>query len=262
MPTRLLTVFSSGFFAMKTWDLLVASNEDRPPPAAYAAFLLNPCLLVFRRRDAEPAVPAAENVGRLAAGLAKLGLGYLTLEGFGVLDWEAQSFWAEHCVKALGFFVCLLGLFQAIAAVWRLFGEVAREPHENALLPHSPAELWRRYNRIVHQFLLEDVFKPSGGRRRPLRGVMAAFLVSGMLHEYLFSWLAGRLQGLQLGFFLLQGAAVALTVRVKPRGLRRIAWAAATLAFNLATSVLFFASFDEVLPFYVNDPPAWLTPGR
>ena len=89
-----------------------------------------------------------------------------------------------------------------------------------------------------------------------------AFLVSGLLHEYLFSWLAGRLQGLQLGFFLIQGAAVAFTVRVKPRGWRRVPWVAATLAFNLATSVLFLTSIDEIFPFYVNDPPGWLTPGR
>ena len=83
---------------------------------------------------------------------------------------------------------------------------------------------------------------------------MATFLVSALGHEYIFSTAAGRLQGYQTAFFLLQGLVVAATLRVRPRGWRAVAWGTGTLAFNLASSVLFFASLDEVLPFYTRRP--------
>ena len=76
--------------------------------------------------------------------------------------------------------------------------------------------------------------------------------MSAILHEYIF-WIAvGRLQGYQTAFFLLQGLVVAATLKVRPRGWRAVAWGTGTLAFNLASSVLFFASMDEVLPFYAH----------
>ena len=51
-----------------------------------------------------------------------------------------------------------------------------------------------------------------------------------------------------MAFFLLQGLAVAATAG-PPRGWRSAPWVAGTVAFNLATSALFFASLDEVVPF-------------
>ena len=53
-----------------------------------------------------------------------------------------------------------------------------------------------------------------------------------------------------MAFFLIQGVAVALTARLDPKGWWRAVGIAATLAFNLATGTLFFASMDEVVPFY------------
>jgi hypothetical protein len=259
MALQLLVVFGSGFFAMKLFDLLVVSI-DRPGPLAFLTFLTNPCLLVYRRRNAEPTVSSVENLRRSIRDAIQLGVGLALLEGFWVIDFGALGYWQEHSVKSLGFFLCLLGLFGLIAAVWRSFGAIAREPHVGAMFPTTPAEFWRSYNRIVHQFLLEDVFKKAGGPRSPFLGVMLAFLVSGLLHEYLFSLLAGRAQGLQTAFFLIQGLAVAMTVRVRATGWRRSAWVAATLAFNIATATLFLASFHEVFPLYVNELPAWLGP--
>lgn len=65
----------------------------------------------------------------------------------------------------------------------------------------------------------------------------------------------GRVQGYQTAFFLVQGAAVAATIRVKPRGRHAAPWIAATFAFNVVGSVPFFASLDEAVPFYQHRPP-------
>src|SRR5262249_40362898 len=142
------------------------------------------------------------------------------------------------------------------AAGLRLLGGRTREPTDNPILARTPADFWRRYNRPAQQFLAEDVFKPLGGLRAPIRATLATFAISGGVHEYGFGIAIERVQGYQMAFFLLQGAAVAATMRVRPKGWRQVPWIAATIAFNLATATLFFASVGEVFPFYVQRGPA------
>ena len=96
------------------------------------------------------------------------------------------------------------------------------------------------------------------GLRHPLRSTLAVFAVSGLLHEYLFWMAIGRGAGLQMSFFLLQGVAVAATLRVKPtRATASLGWLA-TFAFNGVSSVWFFASIALMLPIYPDGLPAWL----
>lgn len=83
---------------------------------------------------------------------------------------------------------------------------------------------------------------------------MAAFLVSGIVHEYMFSVAVGGVQGFQMAFFLVQGCAVVLTLRVKAGTIGIMG----TLAFNAITSILFFASLDGVIGFYDGGLPEWL----
>src|SRR4029453_16473246 len=98
---------------------------------------------------------------------------------------------------------------------------------------------------------------PARGRRHPMRPALLAFLVSAAVHEYVFAPAVGRVQGYQAAFFLLQGIAVAATLRIKPRGWRAIPWTLATLAFNLATAGLFFPSLKHALPIYQPPVPLW-----
>jgi hypothetical protein len=89
--------------------------------------------------------------------------------------------------------------------------------------------------------------------------VVAIFILSGVVHEYVFAIAIGRVTGYQLTFFFLQGVAVAATLGVKPRGRVRVAtWRCGTIAFNLATSFFFFLSFDAVVKLYENPLPRWL----
>ncbi|MDX1571468.1 MAG: hypothetical protein R3200_13370, partial [Xanthomonadales bacterium] len=125
LSTRLLVIFASGFVAMKFFDLFIgAARADSPSLRSYLAFLANPCLLVWRRRDAEPQVPLAENFRRLVRDAAQIAIGLLVLKGFWVIRWDAMPFWLEHGFKAVGFYLGVLGLFGIIAALWRLAGGV------------------------------------------------------------------------------------------------------------------------------------------
>jgi hypothetical protein len=152
----------------------------------------------------------------------------------------------------------LIPLAAVGASVWRLLGGRAFDLMNHPYAARTPADFWRRYNRPAHQFLYEDVFKPAGGLRFPIRATLAAFAVSALIHEYLFAVSMGRIQANQATFFLLQGCAVAATARLKPKGPVAVPAIAATLAFNLASSVIFFASLDAVVPFYSQELPGWL----
>ena len=79
---------------------------------------------------------------------------------------------------------------------------------------------------------------------------MLTFVVSALIHEYVFDVAVSRIQGYQTAFFLLQGCAVALTIHVRPKGWSAVGWVVGTFAFNVATGALFFASVNEIVPFY------------
>jgi hypothetical protein len=165
-------------------------------------------------------------------------------------DWWEVPFFGEHCFKVTVVILTVVHLVNAIAAAWRLAGGAALDPMRNPVAARTPADFWRRWNVPVYQFLQVYVFRPSGGARHPRRGLLCAFAVSGVLHEYVFAMASGRLQGYQLMFFALQGLAAAVTLRWRPSGWRAGLLTAGTATFNLLTALLFFRSVDTVLSFY------------
>lgn len=253
LAARFILALAIVIVIIKLWDIAVDVASGRPPTAgAVLRFFGNPFILVRRERGVERQPSAVENrlelAGSIAANILIGGAGVLAIR----FDWTKVPFLVEHAVKASGAFIWAVALFHGMAAVTRLLGGYVMSPGEAPLLARTPAEFWRRYNRIMSRFLQVDVFGPSGGRRHPVRGTLVAFLVSGVLHEYMFSIAVGRLQGYQLAFFLVQGLGVALTLRLRPAGLSAAAWMVATFLFNLFTSLLFFYSADEIVPFYTQ----------
>jgi hypothetical protein len=243
---------------IKLFDLHVGANRgERPPLLSFLAFLPNAFALVHRKLAEAPRLTPGQNLLRLIVfSLISLGL-WVAFAGTFVVDWRRLGFASEHSTKVVTFFLALVPMTAALAAGWRLAGGRAVEFMDNPFAARTPADFWRRYNRPVHQFFDENVFIPLGGRRRPWRALVAVFVISALVHEYVFSMGVGRIQGYQTAFFLLQGVAVATTIRVKPRGMAAVAWVAATFAFNVASGVLFFGSVNGLLPFYQNPVPLW-----
>jgi hypothetical protein len=252
---RFLVMVIAVAMAVKLYDLHYATGLGLVPGWWwFIVSLPNLSSIVLREADREPLVGRCQCLGRMSWGLLQSAAGLCLLVGAFHFDWHPWPFALEHCVKVLAFFSALLPFIAASASFLRLFGWRPREPMDHPFLARTPADFWRRYNRATQQFFLEDVFKPAGGLRRPVRATLLTFVVSALIHEYVLDVSAGRIQGYQTAFFLLQGCAVAATARVKPRGLGAIPWIAATLAFNLATGILFFASVNELVPFYVPRP--------
>jgi hypothetical protein len=236
---------------VKLYDLHVsAERNDRLSFGAHIVWLLNWFSIVHRKVDAEPRPPRAEDGRRLlVAASGCLGGSLLLVWAFRV-EWFGVPFLVEHSTKTLALFLALVPGASALCAAARLLGGRAREYMDNPFIARTPAEFWRRYNRVAQQFFYEDIFQRLGGLRRPVQSTLTTFAVSALVHEYLMSIAAGRIQGYQTAFFLIHGAAVAATWRIRPTGPIALAWIAATLAFNLVSSVLFFASVNELFPFY------------
>lgn len=252
---RFFVALVAAIYLMKLLDLAVEMHRNGPlSRTALARFLRNPFLLVRRREGVERQPSAAANRAMFAGALASVAMSLLAIGLTFLVRWDRWPFLLEHAIKAVGLLVFGVALLQVAATTTRMAGGYLLDPGVAPVDAHTPAEFWRRYNRVVNEFLYADVFGPLDGRHHPVRGTLAAFLVSGLIHEYLFSLAVGRVQGLQLAFFLLQGLAVALTFRVRPSRRWAPAWIAGTLSFNLLTSLLFFLSVNEIVPIYSHVP--------
>jgi hypothetical protein len=217
----------------------------------FAAFAFNPFAIVLRSVIAEPPKSIQHN---LTVFLTSTSLGVITiaLTVFVFhIDWTRHPFVLEHCTKVISFFLVIQFLLNGLSAAYRLAGLPATTFAGNFLLSATPGEFWRRYNHPVEQFFHQHIFRPAGGLHHPLRAILATFAFSAVIHEYAFDIAAHRILGYQLLFFLLQGVASALTLRLRPRGNARLPAILLTTAFNLTTAYLFFLSMNALVPFYV-----------
>ena len=257
--SRALAAVNAVVIAVKLFDVRHDVQCGTPPGwRGFATFLLNPFVHVRRCLPAEPRPSVRSDLLSIAGAALGVAAGIILLRVLFRIDWGGRPFLAEHVSKVAAFFLAVLSGLALAAASWRLLGGMARDYMANPVAARTPADFWRRYNRNMHQFFLKDVLVSAGGLRHPARATLVVFGLSALIHEYLFSIAIGRVQGYQTAFFLLQGFAVAATARVKARGWTAVPWAAATLAFNLVSSVLFFASVNGLVPFYSRELPAWL----
>ncbi len=261
--TRFLLGLVSVTLFVKFYDLAVgAGRPSACPPSflSYFFFLNNWFGHVYRKRNEEPRPPAAAERARLIHG----GLGLLagiTLTFFVFrMDWSASPLAIEHVVKVLMVFAILTPFDLFFVSAFRLSGGWGRQVLWHPYKSRTPADFWRRYNRPVTHLFYEDVFLPSGGRTAPIRATLTAFVFSALMHEYLFAVALWRIEGFQIAFFMIQGLAVVATRRLRPVGAWAVIGIGLTLAFNMLTALLFFASLGGVLPFYAEGRPWWLRP--
>ena len=209
------------------------------------------------------AVPAAGLVTALhpswsAAGLAQ-SCGFAVALYLHFAIWHkllvvAASFVMPELLTQLGHQFARPWAMDSVADLWSRWHQLFRTSFLR--LAHRPTKAWLRNS--VRPWLKDDAVGSSA------RGVAAAlllpllplleqalpllavFLLSGLVHEYM-CWAAfGRTSGHQLAFFLLHGAAAvaeAVLHRAVPwlhtAAAGRALWRAASLAFAVATSVIF-----------------------
>jgi len=250
-------------FVMHMWDLhLDFGRASRLRLKDYAVWLGDYGWSVARVANGYGVELSWTQRGRDAAYyLGGLCLVSVLVAGAFRVDWQGHSFWLEHAAKSIYLSAWCVWAYNANTALWRLAGGPAAlftVAEKNVLGAHSPAEFWRRWNRPMYRWLLENVYKPLGGRQYLYLTGLVTFALSGLLHEYLYAVTFRCVSGYFLVFFLLQGVAALLTRRVQPAGPRVIPAIGLTFAFNLLSSVLLFLPINERLPVYVNAVPKWL----
>lgn len=256
---RFLASISAAMLTLKVIDVSLDLKQQRKVTwQDYIGFLFNPFTLVRRSLSNEGRPFAQENLRGLLRASIGCTVTLFILWGLFRLDWSNVPFLVEHAGKVTALMLAIACGLSSAAAIWRLFGGTARDFMDKPFIAKTPAEFWRRYNRNVQQFFWLNVFSDKCARRRPIRTMIFVFGLSALLHEWIFLAAVGALQGYQTTFFALQGLAAASTARIKVRGKFVVPCVVGTLAFNLLTSVLFFASVHSVTPFYSQGLPVWL----
>ena len=177
--------------------------------------------------------------------------------GYIPIDWPAYPFLLEHAIKS----TCRGGLAPVGLSSEHRFVAAGRGPAafftaKNVLGAYSPAEFWRRWNRPMYRWLLENIYTPLGGRRHPSLG----HACHRSPYPACFTSICSRVTlpgftGYPTAFFLLQGLAAMLTRRFKPAGWLAGPAILVTFAFNTLSTVLLFIPINERVPFYVNAVP-------
>lgn len=208
----------------------------------------------------------------LALGIARLAAGLALLErSRSWRPWEV-SFILDHVLKLVELYLIVGGGVDAGLSIMRLAGFRVKDVLDWPVLARSPADFWRRYNTMVHDWTALYLFRSLGGFGRPDLAILAVFVMSGFIHEYVFTGASFGGLGYQMAFFLWQGVGVIATSglarkrlrkRRQHRGTRKepvsrarlVLLTAAQILFVLATSVLFLASFEKSIPLHPGSPP-------
>jgi len=215
-------------------------------------YLLNPFVLCYRRHLLDKPRTAKHNRVLFIRGVSEVLVGSTLLSWAFSVDWTNSSFWLEHVTKLVGAYLAIFdGGFVLVNGSLGLMGGAYMEFSRHPVLARTPADFWRRYNRDAGRFLHEDVYARIGRLPRQAR-IGLVFLLNGMLHEYLVLIMTRHVVGVVFAFFSLQAVAVILTWRLRPSGHIAVACVMLTIAFNITSTVLFFAAINEILPWYVD----------
>lgn len=246
----IVTAVTCPVMALKLIDLHVAADWWRGrSPWLWIKYLPLPFVLVLRKHLDERPRPRAQSARLLVRGLLEVAFGLWLLDRADVWAFTGAMAWLDHTLRALAFYaIAFDGGFVVVCATLRLLGIHVMDFCRHPIKSSTPADFWRRYNRIGGRFLYENVFLPSGGRTAPLRGTILVFATNGIMHEALSYLFVREVLGYQLAFFALHTVAVVATFRIRPRGPWLWVGRFLTFWFVIATGAFFLANLDAIRP--------------
>jgi D-alanyl-lipoteichoic acid acyltransferase DltB (MBOAT superfamily) len=103
------------------------------------------------------------------------------------------------------------GLFHTISLIWRTAGVDAQPIMRSPASSTSLSEFWgKRWNLGFRQLTHSLIYEPVRRKAGPSHAILAAFAVSGIIHDLVISFPARGGYGLPTVYFLLQGIGVLL----------------------------------------------------
>jgi alginate O-acetyltransferase complex protein AlgI len=227
---RMLALIAGLFYAMKAIVSVEAARLGvELPLGRWLAFAtlwpgMRPALFERRR-------PALDAAPLLRAGLLRAAFG-------GLLVAAARLLWTATGSRALATLLLLPGLslllhfgaFNLIAGAWRLLGVDCGPLFKSPLSATSLSEFWgRRWNLAFSEMTSLAVYRPVTSLAGKPAALLAAFLLSGLLHEVAISLPVRAGAGGPLCYFALHGVLVLIEKR-RNRGLGQLATLAALAA--------------------------------
>jgi len=261
LPLRAITALFCGhlFFCIVDFVRYQYREQRRATFLEYFLFLIPfPVLLVVFRAKQRRFVerpPLTIELRRILSTLPiSFFVSWLALQMQNVAVFR-DYFLLDHFVKLILFVIFLETTAQWLLGLEHLFGFATRPIVNFCFLSRTPGEFWQRYNNRIHDWLYYNVFVTSGGRRKPIRGIMLVFLVSAILHELMFGIVLNEFTGYQAAFFLLQIPAVLISPRMDRLAVawgnvgKTIARLMTILWFGF-TSMLFFHGVQQIFGFF------------
>lgn len=127
--------------------------------------------------------------------------------------------WLGACGMAALLLVLHFGSFDLLAWAWHRGGIPVTRIMQDPWAARSLDEFWgRRWNLAFSDVARTAFFRPVTRRWGAETGLLAAFLVSGLAHEWVISLPAGAGWGLPTGYFLIQGIGALWQRRIRWTG--------------------------------------------
>ncbi len=254
---RFIVAVNTVFLLVKLYDVLADTNQgQRLGLRTFAIFLISPTL--FRRApDVKIFNSKRRCLFRLATAFVGLSIATSMLVGLFLINWRTSLWILEHGLKVVTLILATVYSCMLLVAAWQICGGASGDIMRHPILARTPADFWRRFNVPMQRFFYERIFIVVNGRQKPIRASLVVFVISGIMHEYVFGIALCRVEKWQMAFFILQWCAVVMTIRIKPQAWRAVLWTTATLSFNIISGVLFFAGVNGLFPFYSRPLPAW-----
>ncbi|KAF7091389.1 hypothetical protein CFC21_093981 [Triticum aestivum] len=197
--------------------LLAVGSRPLDPALPVIPFVFTASLPVMPRRS-RPGAKANPGSGHVVSCAAKVAALAAILQLFrNRLHLHARL--ALYGIVLYCFFYLLLA---CLAAIGGALGMDMERPFDRPLLASSLSDFWgRRWNLVMSGILRAAVYDPMQARVGKPAGIMATFLVSGLMHEAMMCYITlRRPTGAMLAFFMLQGAARVAEDWCSARGLR------------------------------------------
>ena len=157
---RFCVALLAAFMVFKMWDLHVGLKQgSRPNFREFLAFVANLYFFVWRKRGIERQPATSKNLWDLLLGILGLVATLGALSQLGKANWSAYPFLFEHTLIATGLFLFVIAEINTFVAITRLLGGYIVNGNDRPLAARTPAEFWRRYNRLVGQFVAGIVGK-------------------------------------------------------------------------------------------------------
>lgn len=153
-------------------------------------------------------------------------------------------------------FVLHFGVFHLLSCWWRSYDIDAKPLMDWPILATSLGEFWgRRWNRAFRDLTFRYLFRPLTKRFGTTWGLMAGFLMSGLVHDAVISIPAGAGYGGPTLFFIVQGLGILIERSALGRqvGLGRgaVGWLFTVACLVLPVALLFHPPFvrNVIVPF-------------